>query len=264
MNQRLLFLIFNGEIKFLTSNIMDHREWYKSLGGTDDDYDKVIRGFVLDNKIIFVRGPKLSYDSEVVEMAKQCGPLIRQQLGNPDLIICCGVVPGENGDKWEPLMVVKEEPPTVPPEAAPTGVSQPANLGAQTAGKIIEFSSKFDDPMFVMYAVRFSLILIIVSILNKMILIARHRFSLDNTLLVLLMFAQLIGLFLSIRAYKKNDSKFKIYGLITSASSFLMLNFVDIIIGSLNLIFIVDQTIIVTLMKAIEDAYRKFKATRKK
>ena len=78
------------------------------------------------------------------------------------------------------------------------------------------------------------------------------------------MFAQLIGLFLSIRAYKKNDSKFKIYGLITSASSFLMLNFVDIIIGSLNLIFIVDQTIIVTLMKAIEDAYRKFKATRKK
>lgn len=260
MSQRLLFLIFNGEIKFLTSNIMDHREWYKSLGGNEADYDKVIRGFVLDNKIIFVRGPKLSYDSEVVEMAKKCGPLIRQQLGNPDLVICCGVVPGENGDRWEPIMFVKEDPPTTPPEAAPA----PTNIGAQTANKVLEFNSKFDDPMFVMYAVRFTLILIIVAILNKMVLISMHRMSLDNPIILLLIFVQIIGLFLSIHAYKKNDSKFKIFGLITSAASFLMLDLVDIIIGSLNLIFIVDQTMIVTLMKAIGDAYNKFKATRKK
>lgn len=258
MSNRLLFLIFNGEIKFLTSNIMDHREWYRSLGGNDADYDNVVRGFVMDNKIIFVKGPKLSYDSNVVEIAKKCGPLIRQQLNNPDLVICCGVIPGENGDRWEPIMFIKEEPPTSPE------VQNPTQLGAKTAGKVIEFSSKFDDPMFVMYAVRFTLILIIVAILNKMFLIAVHRFSLNNSLLFLLMIAQIVSLFLCIPAYKKNSPKFKIFGLVAAGSSFLMLNLVDLIIGALNLIFIVDQTLIVSLMKGLGEGYKKIKANRKK
>ena len=53
MNNRILFIVINGEIKFIQNTTMDHREWYQSLGGNMDEYENVIRGYIMDNKIIF-------------------------------------------------------------------------------------------------------------------------------------------------------------------------------------------------------------------
>ena len=32
MNNRILFMIIDDQVKYLTDNSMDHNEWYKSLG----------------------------------------------------------------------------------------------------------------------------------------------------------------------------------------------------------------------------------------
>ena len=63
MNQKILFIIYNGEIKFLQNSPMDHREWYQSLGGNMEEYDNVIRGYIIDNMIIFFKA-NLNYDNE--------------------------------------------------------------------------------------------------------------------------------------------------------------------------------------------------------
>ena len=39
MDNKMLFMIYNGEIKFLNNSTMDHREWYDSLGGDPNLYD---------------------------------------------------------------------------------------------------------------------------------------------------------------------------------------------------------------------------------
>ena len=37
-NQKILFIYYNNEIKYLTNSNMDHKEWFLSLGGKDELY----------------------------------------------------------------------------------------------------------------------------------------------------------------------------------------------------------------------------------
>ena len=41
MNNRILFLIYNNEVKYLQNSNMDHREWFLSLGGKPEEYDNL-------------------------------------------------------------------------------------------------------------------------------------------------------------------------------------------------------------------------------
>ena len=101
MNSKILFMIFNNEVKIQEDNGMDHREWYLSLGGNPDEFDKLIRGFVIGDKIIFYRG-NFSYDEEVINYAKAYAPYIRNVLGNNNLIVCCGILANGINNSWEP------------------------------------------------------------------------------------------------------------------------------------------------------------------
>ncbi len=56
MNNRILFMIIDDQVKYLTDSNMDHREWYVSLGLDPNNYENIVRGFVMDGKIIFFKG----------------------------------------------------------------------------------------------------------------------------------------------------------------------------------------------------------------
>ena len=107
MTEKILFMIVNDEIKFLPkSSQMDHKEWYESLGMNPDEYDNTIRGYIIENYCIFFKA-NLNYDSEVIDVATICGPIIKKQLNRPELKVCCGINPGYDGSKWEPIVMLK-------------------------------------------------------------------------------------------------------------------------------------------------------------
>ena len=64
MNNRILFLIYNNEVKYLQNSNMDHREWFLSLGGKQEEYEQLIRGFIMDGKVLFFKGSEFKYDNE--------------------------------------------------------------------------------------------------------------------------------------------------------------------------------------------------------
>ena len=51
MNNRILFMIIDDQVKYLTDSNMDHREWFLSLGGNPNDYPNLVRGFISNGKI---------------------------------------------------------------------------------------------------------------------------------------------------------------------------------------------------------------------
>lgn len=108
MEEKILFIVIDGEIKFLKTSTMDHKEWYQSLGGDPELYDNVIRGFVMEGKLIFFKA-NLNYDSEVIDFATKMAIPMKKQLNQPDLKVCCGIEPGHDGQKWEAILTLKEE-----------------------------------------------------------------------------------------------------------------------------------------------------------
>lgn len=108
MTDRILFIVINGEIKFIKNPTMDHKEWFQSLGGNMEEYDDTIRGFVMEGKIIFCKA-NLNYDSEVIDFATKMAIPMKKQLNKPDLKVCCGIDPGQNGGKWEAILFLNEK-----------------------------------------------------------------------------------------------------------------------------------------------------------
>ena len=250
MDERILFMIINGEIKFVKANTMDHREWFKSLGGNDSDYYNLIRGYIINNNLIFVKGHNLGYDDEVISVARKVGPLIKQQLNREDLVICCGVNPGENSDKWEPIMIIKDDD-AVGKEHLGMRVYDEKN------NQIIDFINNHDDPKFVNYAIKFTLLLLIISIITKIILVNKGTLLLSSRWNQLVVFAQIISLILSILSYSKKSKYYKYLGIIACAAHFCLLDLPDIIIGVLNLFFIVDASYIINLMNIISKVFKR-------
>ena len=53
---RIAFMIINDEIIFLEYSIMSHREWYESLSLKQENFKKIVRGYILENKAVFYKG----------------------------------------------------------------------------------------------------------------------------------------------------------------------------------------------------------------
>ena len=108
MMKRGLFIIYNNEVKIVFHDTMDHREWIESLGLDLSNFDSIVRGYIIDNKIVFFKGSMFNYDNEVYEAARIYGPRIRSMVNNDSLIVCCGIVVASAGSKWEPVVTLKE------------------------------------------------------------------------------------------------------------------------------------------------------------
>ncbi len=244
MNQRILFLIYKDEIKFTQNPNIDHKEWFHAIGGTDEEYENLIRGFIIDDKMIFVK-KDLGYDSEVISVAQRCAPLIKKQLNKPYLKVCCGIQRGMNGSSWEPIMVLKEESVT---EEQKELLQRVDHGSSNTSGTIIDFKNNYEDPKFIKYAEKFTLILLIITIIVKVILIGNKTILMSSRWNSLLVYAQIIFLILTLIGYNRKMKNTKYFGIAACIALFFMFDLPDIIIGIINLFFTVDQTYIIDFL----------------
>ena len=248
MNKKILFMIYNGEIKFLQDENKDHKEWFLSLGGKLEDYDNTIRGFIMENKIIFFKA-NLSYDQDVINMASACAPIMKEQLKNPNLTVWCGIMPGQDGAKWEPIMELKTEELTgFKPQEKEEEKEFKIEFN-EAEREIVEFKNDYEDPKFIKLATKFTIVMIGLTILSKIILILLKRLDFNSGWNVLLMIAQIVLLILTLIGYKNKNPKAKFYGLAASLLLVFMFELPDIIIAIVNLLFTLDQGYI---LKAIE------------
>lgn len=281
MTDKILFMILDDEIKFLSkSSTMDHKEWYKSLGRDMEQYDSIIRGFVIENYIIFFKA-NLNYDSEVIDIATICGPIIKKQLNRPELKVCCGINPGQNGAKWEPIVMLKgkgleaetnstrtesridtetkiEEPIEELKDMPYDPVEEQQDEKKETIEKlsdekpreeIIKFYNNFSDDKFVKNAIKFNIVIIIISIIVKISLFATKKLMIQDRWGTLLVAVQIISLLISTYYYSKKKPNAKYISLLSTAAHFFMFDLGDIILGILILFHTIDQNYIRKLIE---------------
>jgi len=247
MQNKILFIVWNGEIKFLQNSTMDHKEWFLSLGGKIEDYDNVIRGYIMEEKIIFFKA-NLNYDSEVIDFATKMGNKIKNQLNAPHYKVCCGINPGQNGSKWEPILVLNDQ--DLEGYKTEEQLEKEKQLQNQTndnstTSPLIEFKNDMEDPNFRKYATTFTLVLFGIAILAKIIMVNNKTLMTNNRWNYMLILFQSIGFILTIVGYNQKLSKTKYFGIVASVASFFLFDLVDIIVGAVNLFFTIDQSYIV-------------------
>ena len=249
MNHRILFIVYNNELKFLDNTTMDHKEWYQSLGGNMDEYDNVIRGYIMDGMIIFFKS-NLNYDNEVISFAQKMGLKMKEQLKQPDLKVCCGINPGQNGEKWEPILILKDtdlegyktEEQIEKEKQEELKKEQLQALKDTSTEPIVEFKNNIEDSIFRKSAILFTLIFLILAIISKIIMIHNKTMMLSNRWNALLLFIQIGSFIVTLLAYITKNKKAKISAVIASVASIVIFAFLDIVIGVLNLLFTMDHT----------------------
>ena len=251
--KRILFIIYEGEIRFVPDEKMSCKEYYESIGGDLSKYKNVIRGMIRDGKLVFMK-ENLQYDNETIAMAKKCGPIIKQQLNMPDLEVGCGVFRGETEEDWKPMFLLKEE--TLSDEQKEL-LSRTDNT--PNTNNVIDFKNDISDDNFAKYASKFSLYLLIATIIVKVVLHFQHNLDMDNRWISLLVFIQVISLVICTVGYKLKSKITKFVGLLASFALFFLLDLPDIIIGIINLLFTIDQTYIVKILEFFNNLIHKKK-----
>ena len=248
---KILFIIYQDQIRFVPNKAMSCKEYYISLGGDMMEYHNLIRGMIMDDKLIFMKSD-FSYDDEVIKIAKKCAPIIMEQLNMPNLITCCGI--DQMGNRWRPSIVFKDGNYVPPKKEVELNEEQKELMNrtqvveAKTEGQLFDYKNNYDDPLFAKYASRFSLYLLIATIIVKVVLYYQHNLDIYNRFIALIVFLQIFFLILSIFGYRKRKKITRFYGLCATGCLFLLMNLPDIIIGAINLFFTIDQTYIVKFL----------------
>lgn len=263
MNDKILFIVLNDEIKFLKGSTMDHREWYLSLGGAPEKYDDIIRGYIMKGKVIFFKA-NLNYDKEVIDFATKTGIAIRNQINEPTYKICCGINPGHDGADWEPILTIPDEEllgyksEEQLQQEAKKLESQKRNEELGTVeGPLIEFRNDFTNPEFIKYAKTFTIVMTILAIISKIILSFTGALSSGGGFLTLLILIQIGGLIATIVGYQKKIPQTKYIAFASAVASVCLFDIPDIIIGVLIGLFTVDQTYIIKMMQMVKKLFNK-------
>lgn len=261
---KILFIIYQDEIRFVPNKSMSCKQYFLSLGGNMNDYDNLIRGMITDNKLLFMK-TNYQYDSEVVSVAKKCAPVIKERLNMPQLITCCGIVKGVGKDPWKPALVLEDENVTINEEQRELLERveyQNTPTPSTSENVVLEIKNDITDEKFAKYASRFSFYLLLATIISKVVLHFQHKLDLDNRFILLLVVVQIVSLVLCIFGYRKQKKKTFVFGLTATAALFLLLDLYDIIIGSITLLFTVDQTYIVHFLDFIHKLFHKEKKSK--
>ena len=248
MNNKILFMIINNEVKYSQDPNIDHRDWYNSLGFDSNNFDNIVRGFIMDNKIVFYKGINFNYDEEVIKAAKIFGPSIISACNNPFLEVYCGVVTTQGGSKWEPVLHLKKEELVVEqPKVKP----KPKEI--VETGPVLEFKNDYNDEIFCKRAIHVTIIILVLTIIVKIILFSKREIlQLSNPIDVLLAFLQIILLSLTIYGYHKKLSITKYLGLAASILLILTFNIWDVVLGIGYFIFTIDQGYFIKLIDTIK------------
>ena len=98
--QRTAFMIINNEIKFLQNSTKSHYNWAKEFNLTNDEFNKITRGYCLLNDIIFYKG-NFEFDEQVIINANKFYNQIMTFCNLKTAKIYAGLDVG-NGEIWPP------------------------------------------------------------------------------------------------------------------------------------------------------------------
>ncbi len=263
MNNRILFMIIGQEVKYLQNSNMDHREWYNSLGLDSNLFDSIVRGYVIDHKIVFFKGFNFNYDEEVIRMARMYSPSIREVCHDPSLEVYCGIVVNSYGEKWEPVLRILENEITgVSVDTMQEKLEKKKTKEPIETGPVLELKNDINDDVFRKRAIIVTGIVLIITIIIKVILFSKGEIlQVRNTMDIFLAFLQILLLVLTIYGYVKKLSFTKYLGLIVSVLLVLTLNLWDIIIGILYFLFSVDQGYFVSFLSFCKNVVSKKKSS---
>lgn len=256
MNNKILFMIINNQVMYLQNTEMDHREWYTSLNLDLNLFESVIRGYVMDGKIVFFKGSTFSYDADVMKAAKIYGPTIRLAVNNQTLPVCCGILIAHYGAKWEPIVVLNEDELTgfVQEKVEVKKEVEPKQLEA-----MIDFKNDYTSEKYIKTAVIVTGITLVLSIIVKISMIISQKMYLSNGGDVIISFVQigLLGGTIFTLMKKKDYSKY--LGIAAGISLFLMFDLPDIILGILYSLFSIDMTYFTKGITLVKDLINKNK-----
>lgn len=254
-NQKILLMYYNNEIKYLTNSNMDHLEWFISLGGNKSLYDNLVRGFVMDGKIVFFKGQDFRYDQEVIDVARNNGLAIRKKLNNNNLIVCCGILPGLPGQRWEPIMILNDNE-LIDYEKKDELSKNNFSKNFQE-GPILELKNDLNDEKFIKTATILTIIILILCILAKIILIARKQLNTTNFFEILLIIIQIGSLIGTLYGYKTKKDYTKYLSIVAAIALVFSFDLIDIIIGIIYFVFSVDQNYFKGLISAVNKTKNK-------
>ena len=256
MNNRNLFMIIDNQVKIQENTTMDHREWYISLGLDLNKFENIIRGYIIENKIVFFKGSTFGYDNDVYTAALAYSKSIRHYLNNETLEVWCGISVDGNNKKWEPILRVKEE--EIANYIPPVEKKEEPKKEYKETGPLIEFKNNYEDPNFIKIATIVTGIVIILEIILKITLFKEQKVLHFNNPLDVLLSAVQIGLLLySIYGYVTKKSNTKYISIVASVLIVLTLDVWDIIIGVLYFVFSVDQSYFIKLINLIKGLFKK-------
>ena len=249
---RILFMLINGEMKYLQQNDGDHREWYLSLGGDPNNFENIVRGFILDGKIVFYKGINFNYDEEVIKVAQQYAPSMRLVLGDPSLEVWCGVLIEGFNAKWEPVLRINDDELTgfVKEDKEEKKVVAKDHI---EAGPILEFKNDYTDEKFIKLAVKVTTVILVLAVLSKLALIIRGRLYLNTFSGLLLCFGQVGLLLYSMHCYKNKISYAKYVSMAACFFLGMTFSFFDIILAIIYFVFNVDQGYFIKGMESIKN-----------
>lgn len=237
MNNKVLFMIIDNQVKILSNSTMDHREWYLSLGLDISNYENIIRGFVMNNKIVFFKGSMFSYGDDVIKAAKVFTPTIRNTL-NISYPVYCGIIIGQYDSKWEPVVQINENEITGFVYKKPIEKKEVVPIETRP---IIEFKNNYEDSSFIKKSIIVTGIVLILTLIIKITLFNKQEIlRLDNGVDVLLAFSQVGLLGFCIFGYIKKLSFTKYLSVLASVLMILTFDIFDIILGVLYFLFSVD------------------------
>ena len=249
MNNRNLFMIINNGVQILPNTPMDHREWYISLGLDLDNFESTIRGYIIDNKIVFFKGSNFSYDDETYKAALSYSPTIKNYFNNPNLEVCCGIIINGNS-KWEPIVKISNE------EIAnykPVVIKEKKDYSQVETAPVIEFKNNYEDKKFILTATIVTSIVLVLVIIIKIVLFKEKKIlQFNNPVDLLLSLLQMGLLGFSIYGYIKKLSYTKYISIIASILIVLTLDIYDIIIGVLYFLFSIDQNYFIKIINLIK------------
>ncbi len=253
MNNRVLFMIINGEVKYLQNSDMDHREWYTSMGLDPSLFESIVRGYVLEHKIVFFKGLDFNYDS----------PSIREVCQDQTLEVYCGIVVNSYGEKWEPVLRILDSEITgfsinsLEKQQKPKKIKEP-----KETGPVLEFKNDFNDASFRKRAIIITGIVLFLTILIKVVLFSQGKIlQLQNMTDVFLAILQVFCLGFTIYGYLKKLSYTKYLGLVSSVLLILTLNIWDVILGILYFLFSIDQGYFLSFFSVCKKFFSKKKSS---
>lgn len=100
---RVAFAIIDGSLHSIANDSRSHKEWLmEEFNLSVQDFEVLIRGYVLEDNIVFYRGANFICDDEVIAAAHKYFRYLLNFTSSNLVNVCAGVKMGQIGEVWPP------------------------------------------------------------------------------------------------------------------------------------------------------------------